>query len=138
MDEEQAVLFANEAFYQAFAEGDVAGMDDLWARDAVVTCVPPGWAPLSGRDEVMESWRAILENPNAPSIEFADAAVFVEGTLAYVICYESVGDGHLAATNIFLRERGLWKIVHHQAGPTSGVPSETERPKPAGGPRTMH
>ncbi|MDA0701700.1 MAG: nuclear transport factor 2 family protein [Proteobacteria bacterium] len=138
MDEEHAVLFANEAFYQAFTEGDVAGMDEIWARDAEIFCIHPGWAPLSGRDEVMQSWRAILENPNAPSVEFSDARVSVEGILAFVVGYESVGEGHLAATNIFTRENGLWKMVHHNTGPTSGVPKGAERPKAVRRPQTMH
>lgn len=138
MDEEHAVLFANEAFYLAFAEGDIPGMDDIWAREAEVFCIHPGWAPLSGRDAVMESWRAILENPNSPSVEFADAVAVVEGTMAYVLGYESIGDGHLAATNIFIHENGLWKMVHHHAGPTSGKPKGAERPEPDRRPQTMH
>ncbi len=31
---------------------------------------------------------------------------------------EAVGGGYLVATNIFIREAGAWKMVHHQAGPT--------------------
>lgn len=138
MDEEQAILFANEAFYQAFAERDFAAMDEVWARDAETVCIHPGWAPITGRMEVMESWRAILKNPNAPSIECADATAHVEGAMAFVVCYESIGDSHLIATNVFLREHGLWKMVHHQAGPTSGAPSGAEQPRAARRPQTMH
>ncbi|MEE8533734.1 MAG: nuclear transport factor 2 family protein, partial [Alphaproteobacteria bacterium] len=46
MADEQTVLFVNEAFYQAFADGDLAAMDAVWAREAPVACIHPGWAAL--------------------------------------------------------------------------------------------
>jgi hypothetical protein len=58
-----SVLFANEAFYAAFAARDIEAMDELWSRRPNVTCIHPGWSPLIGRDSVMQSWRAILSNP---------------------------------------------------------------------------
>ncbi len=39
---------------------------------------------------------------------------------------EAAGSGVLIATNIFVRENGAWKMVHHQAGPTAGVPDDEE------------
>jgi hypothetical protein len=33
-----------------------------------------------------------------------------------VICSEHLEGGTLAATNVFAREGGAWKLVHHQAG----------------------
>ena len=118
MSDEQAVLFANEAFYRAFADGDESAMDAVWARSAPVACIHPGWAALAGREAVMESWRAILSNPNRPVIEMRGAGAYLYGDTAFVICYETVGKAWLAATNAFVREDGAWKMVHHQAGPT--------------------
>jgi hypothetical protein len=40
-DREQ-VLFANEAFYRAFADRDIDAMDALWARGEPVLCIHPG------------------------------------------------------------------------------------------------
>ena len=42
MPEHAAVLFANDAFYLAFANRDYDAMDVIWARDAPVTCIHPG------------------------------------------------------------------------------------------------
>ena len=56
MSEHAAVNFANEAFYVAFSTRDLEAMDALWARQAPVTCIHPGWNALTGRDAVMESW----------------------------------------------------------------------------------
>ena len=118
MGENEAVLFANEAFYRAFADGDLAAMDAVWASVAPVACIHPGWNLLDGREAVMASWRAILDNPKRPDISSVGGAVKVYDNTAVVTCYETVGGGYLVATNIFIREAGAWKLVHHQAGPT--------------------
>ena len=36
------MLFANEAFYRAFADRDMAAMDGVWAVHAPVACIHPG------------------------------------------------------------------------------------------------
>ena len=128
MPEHAAVLFANDAFYLAFANRDLAAMDDVWARETPVTCIHPGWGPLAGRDTVMESWQAILAGPSAPNIACQNAEARVLGEFACVICHEVLDQGFLVATNIFVRERGQWKIIHHQAGPAP--PPETEAKPP--------
>lgn len=65
MSEQEAVLAANLAFYQAFAQRDGAAMARLWAERAPVTCIHPGWPALEGRAAVLESWADILANPEA-------------------------------------------------------------------------
>jgi hypothetical protein len=57
MDDSDAVLAANLEFYRAFTTRDAEAMDALWARQAPVACVHPGWPALTDRDAVMESWR---------------------------------------------------------------------------------
>ncbi len=135
MSEIDAVLFANEAFYRAFADRDVEAMDEIWARDVPVACLHPGWPPLDGRDQVMQSWLSILANPDAPPIRCHDAGAHLYGDCAYVICYEEIEGQFLIATNTFVRQsigRGhVWRLVHHQSGPTSGQPKIEEQPSGA-------
>lgn len=121
MSDQDAVLSANEAFYRALAEGDLAVMEELWARRAPVACIHPGWGPLLGREQVMESWEAIFSH-GPPSIESRDAHAHVHGEAALVTCYEVLPEGLLAATNFFVREDGAWKLVHHHAGPAATSP----------------
>ena len=123
MSECEAVLFANDAFYLCFAGEDVDGMDALWASDAPVTCIHPGWEALYGREEVLESWRSIIAG-GAPNIRCREPEVSIYGDFANVICFEEMDGGYLIATNTFVREAGQWKMVHHQAGPTRGKPAE--------------
>lgn len=129
MSERESVLFANEAFYLAFQAQDMLAMDDAWAGEAPVTCIHPGWSVLAGREPVMDSWRGIFDGGNAPDIECRAPQVFLYGDSATVICFEAVGGSFLIASNIFVREGGRWKMVHHQAGATNGTPPpEPETP----------
>ncbi len=41
------------------------------------------------------------------------------GEAAFVVCHEAIDDAELIATNVFVREGGRWKLVHHQAGQMS-------------------
>ena len=119
-----AVLFANEAFYRAFAARDLAAMEEVWARHCPVACIHPGWAPLHGREAVMRSWQGILGNPESPAVACHGARATVFGDSAMVVCFEAVPGGFLVATNLFVRQGAVWKLVHHQAGPTSGQPED--------------
>lgn len=113
MSTPQDVLGTNAAFYAVFADGDVTMMERLWASASEVSCLHPGWPPVFGRDQVLDSWRLILEQP--PPIVAGDPRVMQFGDTAVVVCQERVGGMMLAATNIFVREDGVWKLVHRQA-----------------------
>ena len=129
MTDHDAVLAANLEFYRAFAARDLTAMDVLWARQAPVACLHPGWTALSDREAIMESWRGILSNPDAPRIACFDERVFLYGDTALVLCEEELGGGTLAASNLFVREDGLWRIAHHHAGQI--IRRQMERPRPS-------
>jgi hypothetical protein len=120
--DETALLFANEAFYSAFADRDMATMAGLWAKDQPIGCIHPGWPPLFGRQAVLDSWERILANPSAPEVETAGAEAVCWGDVGIVVCYEKVDDTYLVATNTFVREGKSWKLAYHQAGPVSTPP----------------
>jgi len=124
VSDKAAVLFANEAFYVAFLSGDYDAMDGLWAREAQVSCIHPGWHHLMGRDVVMESWHSLIHNSELPDMKYSNAVASVYGEMAVVICYETFPEAVLVATNIFVKEGGAWKIVHHQAGGSPEPPND--------------
>ena len=109
MTDQDAVLAANLEFYRAFAARDLTAMDALWARRAPVACLHPGWTAIRDRDAIIGSWAGILSNPDAPRIACYDEQ-------ALVLCEEELEGGTLAASNFFVREDGVWRIAHHQAG----------------------
>ena len=119
-----AVLFANEAFYRAFASADLAAMDDLWSRESQVTCIHPGWHPLTNREHIMQVWQGVFTQGNQAPVACRAPEVYVMGEAAFVICYEQLPDAMLVATNIFRLENNLWRLVHHQSGPTPIQPEQ--------------
>ncbi len=124
------VLEVNEAFYRAFASRDPAAMERLWAERHPVACIHPGWDVLAGRDAVLDSWRSILASPEAPELSCSFAEAHVMGDAAFVTCHEVLGTGRLAATNVFVREAGAWRMVHPQA--TIIAPGQVRARRPAG------
>jgi len=127
---ELEVLEANEAFYRAFAARDPEAMAALWAERHPVACSHPGWDVLDGRAEVLRSWRGILASPSAPAVACSMAQAHVLGEVAFVTCHEVLPGGRLSATNLFAREGGRWRLVHHQASPIA--PGQEREPPPAG------
>ncbi len=126
------VLEANAAFYRAFEARHAAAMARVWAEHHPVACIHPGWDVLAGRDQVLASWRSILESGNAPDISCSLAEAHVLGDVAFVTCHEVLPGGRMAATNVFAREGRAWRMVHHQATPIA--PGQTRPLPPAGQP----
>jgi ketosteroid isomerase-like protein len=125
MSREIEVLEANQAFYRAFAAHDADALDRAWARLAPVACVHPGWDVLDGREEVVASFRAIVESGGAPEVSCTEAQARLLGEVAYVTCHEVVSGARLVAVNIFVREEGGWRLAFHQATPMA--PSHVRR-----------
>jgi len=128
MSDVAAVLSANRAFYRAFAMRDPDAMAALWAAEAPVACIHPGWDALRDRAAIIKSWRNILSNPGSPAVLCQNETAHVLGEVAYVLCHEVIEDAYLIATNFFVRERGHWKMVHHQSGPLANPPDQPEKP----------
>jgi ketosteroid isomerase-like protein len=133
MTEKDAVLAANLEFYRAFTMRDLAAMDALWAHHAPVACLHPGWTALTDRTAVLSSWKAILSSPEAPRISCFDERVLLFGDAALVLCEEELDGGTLAATNLFVREDGTWRLAHHHAGQIM-----RRQPEPRARPSQLH
>ena len=129
-ENERELLEANGAFYAAFVRRDLSAMEALWAHSAPVACTHPGWPTLRGRARVLESLRAIFEGGGAPaSLACVGATPHLLGAdAAFVVCNERVPGGELAATNVFVREGGRYRLVHHQASPI--VREQQQKPAP--------
>lgn len=119
-------LFTNEAFYLAFNQKDPAAMRQLWSNSPELLCLHPGWPALIGREAVLSSWDNILTNDNQGQVQMyqphAVAVANTNGQAVMVICYEQVGSTVMVATNLFVTEDSLPKLVAHQSGPCGDPP----------------
>ena len=125
MAEEAAVIVANVAFYQALDNLDLDRMDTILASEEPVRVVHPGWPLVSGREAVLASWERIFDNAGMMQFTVADAEAHIDGDLAWVICTErltsvqggQVVEGLVQATNLFRRQNGEWRMIHHHGSP---------------------
>ena len=128
LDPARLLLAANEAFYDAFNARDLGAMAELLAADVPVACIHPGWAPLIGREAAMEAWQALFAGPPQPPLVYEEPSGLLLGDAGLVICRERLGEAAFAASNLFVLERGLWRMAHHQAGPlAAGVAAPASR-----------
>ena len=119
---------ANAAFYRAFEALDLSAMDEVWAHGEHVKCVHPGWPLLTGWEAVRASWETIFLNTQEMRFTLTDVRVAAAGELAWVTCTENilsdtdgrVGVTSILATNLFERDRGVWRMVHHHASHVLG------------------
>jgi ketosteroid isomerase-like protein len=125
MDERQAVVAANEAFYRAFETLEIREMEKVWLRASHIKCVHPGWPLLRGWGPIMTSWERIFANTFGMRFTLSDVHVEVTGSLGWVVLieelesrgYEGVSRSEILTTNLFEKRDGLWFIVHHHASP---------------------
>lgn len=118
-----AVEGANARFYRAFEALDLAAMDAVWAHGEHVRCVHPGWPLLCGWEAVRESWRRIFDTTEEMRFTLSEVNVNVSGDLAWVTGIENilsevggrVSVTAILATNLFERDGGGWRLIHHHA-----------------------
>jgi len=117
----QDVLAANAAFYDAFERRNLDAMGLVWDHSQQVVCVHPGWPILRGWPAVQESWRLIFNGPGRNQFIVTNDAAVVTGDVAWVTLDENLVDrattGTIAATNLFIRVGGGWKLVLHHGSP---------------------
>jgi hypothetical protein len=119
MSDLASLRFALAAFYEALGQRDMAALDRIWARTLAVSCIHPGWPPLTDRADIIDTWDVILDNPDAQGFRCESHKIQLVGELGIVLCREWVSGHLMATTNIFAREGRCWMMVHHQASPVA-------------------
>lgn len=126
MSDVDDVTAVNAMLYTAFEDADVERMDAVWddADPDAVVCVHPGWPALRGRTQVLRSWSAVMARTEYVQVVLSDLHVSVEGDTAVVTCTENVltsvaemHGGSIAATNVFRRRPGGWRLQVHHGSP---------------------
>lgn len=119
-------IAANAAFYDAFRRGDRDAVYALLAQHEGQAVLHPGWAPLRGRAAVHQSWLDVAANP--PPVELLDpVGAWIGPGIVLITCVEVVGATVLAASNLWIREDGRWRLLLHHAGESPGAEQMLER-----------
>jgi ketosteroid isomerase-like protein len=123
VSDEAEVIEANARFYRAFEALDIDEMDRVWAHGPHVKCVHPGWPLLTGWEAVRESWDTIFTNTEEMRFTLSNVSAAVGDDVAWVTCTENilsevagrVSVTAILATNLFERDGGGWRMIHHHA-----------------------
>ena len=117
---------ASAEFYAALnrmANGDAGPLANIWSHGAAVTTLHPIGGREVGWDKVRDSWQQVAQVASEGQVKLEDQRIQVAGEMAYELGVER-GQFKLAGqqvkieqrvTNIYRREGGAWKIVHHHA-----------------------
>jgi ketosteroid isomerase-like protein len=139
MCDDQSVLAANRAFYDALETGDIDLMGAVWADEGCV-CVHPSTAAIHGRGPVLRSMVLIMANTTYIQFFITDVEVSRSGDRAVVTCTENIltsgaehaegaADGEAlvsaraTALNAFVRQDGSWRMWVHHATSVLSTPS---------------
>ena len=118
------VLAANRAFYDAHEARDLDAMCAVWHHGENAVCIHPGWPILRGWPVIEESWRRIFDGPGRNQFIITNETAVITGDVAWVTLDENLMDraatGTIAATNLFVRDGGRWKLALHHGSPVGG------------------
>jgi ketosteroid isomerase-like protein len=141
MAAEDEVRQASDRFYAALNSwlGDDAGpMSAVWAHSTDVTTMHPIGEREVGWEQVWSSWEQAATVISAGQVRLNDQLIRVGTDLAYELGIEE-GEAMVAGervqfkqrvTNIYRREGGEWKIVHHHSDSSSAMNEMLSRLQP--------
>ena len=124
MSTEDEIRKASEQFYAGLnrmGNGEAGALSDIWSHGAGVTTMHPIGGRQVGWDAVKESFDGVAKVSSDAKIGLKDQLIQVVGDMAYEVGIEH-GQFKMAGhpvslehrvTNIYRREAGGWKLVHH-------------------------
>jgi ketosteroid isomerase-like protein len=140
MSTEDGVRKASAAFYAALnrmANGDAGSLADTWSHGADVTTMHPIGGREVGWDKVRDSFQQVARIASGGNIRLDDQLIQVTGDLACELGVER-GRARFAGewvdldhrvTNLYRRDAGGWKVVHHHTDISPGMLKVLERLK---------
>lgn len=144
MSTEDEVRQASIQFYAALnrmLNGDAKALADIWSHGAAVTAMHPIGGRSVGWDAVRTSFEEVAQLASDGKVELKDQLVQVAGDVAYEVGVEH-GRLKLAGqqvtiehrvTNIYQRQAGSWKMIHHHTDTSPAMLDVVSRLQPPSG-----
>ena len=132
MSAESEIRKASEAFYAALnrmGNGVKGAMSEIWSHGPDVTAMHPIGGRSTGWEAVRESFDQVAGMASDAKIGLRDQYIQVLGDVAYELGVEfgkfkmagNAVDLEHRVTNIYKREGGRWKVVHHHTDTSPGM-----------------
>ena len=124
MSTEDEVRNASNKFYAALnkmVNGSSQSLSDIWSHSSAVTTMHPIGGRQVGWKDVWATWDQTAQVASEGQVKLQDQVIHVAGDMAYEIGIENAGftiagqkvTDQVRVTNIYQKEGGTWKIVHH-------------------------
>jgi len=126
MSSEDEVRNASNQFYAALnkmVNGSSQSLSDIWSHSSAVTTMHPIGGRQVGWKDVWATWDQTAQVASEGQVKLQDQFIRVVGDMAYEIGVENAGfmlagqkiTDKVRVTNIYQKEDGKWKIVHHHS-----------------------
>lgn len=122
---DDAVTLANESFFNALQNCDSEKMAMVWMQNDSVSCTHPFTGLTSGYDQVLAGWEQVFLQAPPGQLDFQVLSLQVHPNLACVVCNQittsmrarNIIGGEQVVTNLFQKQKGQWRLVHHHSSP---------------------
>lgn len=132
MKGQRTVGKASKQFYTALnrmLSGDAGPLSDIWSHSASVTTMHPVGGREVGWSKVNSTWRQVAKAMSGGRVQLTNPLRRLIGDVAYEVGTEQgwlkLGAQRVSikhrVTNIYRREAGAWKIVHHHTDMAPGM-----------------
>jgi ketosteroid isomerase-like protein len=126
MSTEDEVRSASNQFYAALnkmVNGSSQSLSDIWSHSPAVTTMHPIGGREVGWKDVWATWDQTSKVASNGQVKLQDQIIRVAGDMAYEIGIENADfriagqkvTDQVRVTNIYQKEGGTWKIVHHHS-----------------------
>lgn len=124
MAHEEEVRQASNAFYSALnamVNGDANALKAIWSHSEEVSTMHPVGGRQLGWEEVWNTWNQVSQVSTDGKVVLKEQVIWAEASLAYETGVEQAEfkiagtktSGDVRVTNVYRKENGSWKIVHH-------------------------
>ena len=132
MQADEEVRAASAQLYAALnriLNGDPGSLSDIWSHSTTVTTMHPIGGREVGWDQVKKSLEQVAQLTSAGQVRPSEQFIQVAGDVAYELGVERARftlagqpvAGDCRVTNIYRRESGSWKVVHHHTDATPAM-----------------
>jgi len=129
MSTEAEVRAVSDRFYSALSRLDVSQLESVWSQSNSVSTMHPMGGEQVGWPEVRKSFEEAAGAMTDIHVELVDQRIQTGEDIAYETGIER-GRGKVAGeqiefehrvTNVYRREGGQWKMVHHHTDVSPGM-----------------
>jgi ketosteroid isomerase-like protein len=133
MSAENEVREASKKFYAGLnrmMNGENNVMNDAWSHNSSVTAMHPIGGREIGWEKVNDSFNQVSNLATSGKVVLKDQLINILGDVAYEVGVEQIQQakiageeisGEVRVTNIYRKDGGTWKIIHHHSDPAPAM-----------------